>query len=207
MGHAAVAQGDNALMEAGEPVLQELERPRGLSDGERRLLRDLAAAVEEPLLSRQVEMVARRLSVATAAHRSDYAPPSRPFPRRGSRSSPTRRGGAVMPGSGTSTGTKIDSIGTHPVRQLSNGDCLVRLRGGMSLKPRLPVPGGGSNVHSGRSGPSAAASASSKGSPMLAARSRNNVIGSSAPRARRQRCNVSSPRLRASVASPSWARA
>lgn len=46
--------GDDARVEAGEPVWQDLERPRVLSDEERRLVEQLAAAVDEPLLDRQV---------------------------------------------------------------------------------------------------------------------------------------------------------
>ncbi len=41
-------------MTPGEPVWQQLETPRLPSDDERRLLAGLAAAVDEPLLHRQV---------------------------------------------------------------------------------------------------------------------------------------------------------
>ena len=45
-------------MKAGEPVWQELQHPRGVSDDERRLLRSLTATVDEPLLDRQVDTAA-----------------------------------------------------------------------------------------------------------------------------------------------------
>jgi hypothetical protein len=45
---------DDGLVRTGEPAWRDLEKPRGLSGDERRLLAELAAAVGEPLLHRQV---------------------------------------------------------------------------------------------------------------------------------------------------------
>ena len=42
-------------MKMGDPVWEDLENPRGLSRDERRLLTALTAALDEPLLQRQVE--------------------------------------------------------------------------------------------------------------------------------------------------------
>lgn len=42
-------------VDVGEPVWQDLESPRDLSADERRLLAELVAVVDEPLLQRQVE--------------------------------------------------------------------------------------------------------------------------------------------------------
>lgn len=42
-------------MKMGEPVWQDLETPRGLSEDERRLVTRLAGAVDEPVLHRQVD--------------------------------------------------------------------------------------------------------------------------------------------------------
>jgi hypothetical protein len=50
--------GDGVLVNAGEPVWRYLESLRGLSDGERRLLGELAKAVDEPLLHQQVATAA-----------------------------------------------------------------------------------------------------------------------------------------------------
>ena len=41
-------------MKVGEPIWQDLDRPRVLSVEERRLVEQLAAAVDEPLLNQQV---------------------------------------------------------------------------------------------------------------------------------------------------------
>ncbi len=49
-------------VEVGEPVWKDLAMPRGLSADERRLLTGLTAAVDDPLLERQV---ARAVVVAT----------------------------------------------------------------------------------------------------------------------------------------------
>lgn len=46
---------DSALVKIGETVWQDLETPRQLSEDERRLVRQLAGAVDEPVLHRQVE--------------------------------------------------------------------------------------------------------------------------------------------------------
>jgi hypothetical protein len=53
MGHLYVTW-DGARMKVGEPIWQELVRPRVLSDEELQVVEQLAAAVDEPLLDRQV---------------------------------------------------------------------------------------------------------------------------------------------------------
>lgn len=46
--------GHGALVDLGEQLWPDFERPRALSDDQRRLQTDLAAVVDEPSLHRQV---------------------------------------------------------------------------------------------------------------------------------------------------------
>lgn len=65
-------------MKIGEPIWRDLESPRGLSDDERRLLSGLTAAVDEPLLDRQVDtavvVAVCRCGCSSVQLRSDEPP-------------------------------------------------------------------------------------------------------------------------------------